>query len=105
MLHGFGERAADAQNIAIAFGVAKPIIAMFEMADVNIGAGEGVAFVPELLDVTVESVAVAQVGERVDIGVALKQLALLSPRPFRHHLYCESAPPPTRPNIAVRHRH
>lgn len=29
----------------------------------------------------------------------------LSPRPFRHHLYCESAPPPTRPNIAVRHRH
>lgn len=30
---------------------------------------------------------------------------LLSPRPFRHHLYCESAPPPTRPNIAVRHRH
>ena len=30
---------------------------------------------------------------------------ILSPRPFRHHLYCESAPPPTRPNIAVRHRH
>ncbi|MBS7107329.1 MAG: restriction endonuclease subunit S [Collinsella sp.] len=29
----------------------------------------------------------------------------VSPRPFRHHLYCESAPPPTRPNIAVRHRH
>ena len=29
----------------------------------------------------------------------------LSPRPFRHHLYCESAPPSTRPNIAVRHRH
>lgn len=29
----------------------------------------------------------------------------MSPRPFRHHLYCESAPPPTRPNIAVRHRH
>ena len=77
MLHGFGERAADAQNIAIAFGVAKPIIAMFEMVDVNIGAGEGVTFVPELLDVTVESAAVAQVGERVDIGVALKQPALL----------------------------
>ena len=77
MLHGFGERAADAQNIAIAFGVAKPIVAMLEMVDVNIGAGEGVAFAPELLDVTVESAAVAQVGERVDIGVALKQLALL----------------------------
>ena len=77
MLHGFGERAADAQNIAIAFGVAKPIIAMLEMVDANIGAGEGVAFAPELLDVTVESVAVAQVGERIDIGVALKQLALL----------------------------
>ena len=77
MLHGFGERAADAQNIAIAFGVAKPIIAMFEMVDVNIGAGKGVAFAPELLDVTVESVAVAQVGERVDMGVALKQPALL----------------------------
>ena len=77
MLHGFGERAADAQNIAIAFGMAKPIIAMLEMVDVNIGAGEGVAFAPELLDVTVESAAVAQVGERVDIGVALKQLALL----------------------------
>ena len=30
---------------------------------------------------------------------------IMSPRPFRHHLYCESAPPPTRPNIAVRHRH
>lgn len=29
----------------------------------------------------------------------------VSPGPFRHHLYCESAPPPTRPNIAVRHRH
>ena len=77
MLHGFGERAADAQNIAIAFGVAKPIIAMLEMVDVNIGAGEGVAFAPELLDVTVESAAVAQVGERIDIGVALKQPALL----------------------------
>ena len=77
MLHGFGERAADAQNIAIAFGVAKPIIAMLEMVDVNIGAGEGVAFAPELLDVTVESATVAQVGERIDIGVALKQLALL----------------------------
>ena len=50
---------------------------MFEMVDVNIGAGEGVTFVPELLDVTVESAAVAQVGERVDIGVALKQPALL----------------------------
>ena len=47
------------------------------MVDVNIGAGEGVAFAPELLDVTVESAAVAQVGERVDIGVALKQPALL----------------------------
>ena len=33
------------------------------------------------------------------------ELHLVSPRPFRHHLYCESAPPPTRPNIAVRHRH
>lgn len=29
----------------------------------------------------------------------------VSPRPFRHHRYCESAPPSTRPNIAVRHRH
>ena len=77
MLHGFGERAADAQNIAVAFGVAKPIVTMLEMVDVNIGAGEGVAFAPELLDVTVKSVAVAQVGERIDIGVALKQLALL----------------------------
>ena len=57
--------------------MAKPIVAMLEMVDVNIGAGEGVAFAPELLDVTVESVAVAQVGERIDIGVALKQLALL----------------------------
>ena len=36
------------------------------------------------------------------LGVSLYRL---SPRPFRHHLYCESAPPPTRPNIAVRHRH
>ena len=57
--------------------MAKPIIAMFEMVDVNIGAGEGAAFAPELLDVTVESAAVAQVGERIDLGVALKQLALL----------------------------
>lgn len=77
MFHCFGERAADAQNIAIAFGVPKLIIAMLEMVDVNIGAGEGVAFVLELLDVTVESVAVAQVGERIDIGVALKQPVLL----------------------------
>lgn len=33
------------------------------------------------------------------------EVDFVSPRPFRHHLYCESAPPPTRPNIAVRHRH
>lgn len=26
------------------------------------------------------------------------------PRPFWHHIYCESAPPSTRPDIAVRHR-
>lgn len=29
----------------------------------------------------------------------------VSPRPFRHHQYCETAPPSTRSNIAVRHRH
>ena len=74
MLHGFGERAADAQNIAIAFGVAKPIIAMLEMVDVNIGAGEGDAFAPELIDVAVEPATVAKIGERVDIGAALKEV-------------------------------
>ena len=77
MLHCLGERAADAQNVAVAFGVAKLIVAVLKVVDVNIGAGEGVAFAPELLDVTVESAAVALVGERIDIGVALKQLALL----------------------------
>ena len=77
MLHGFGEQTADAQNIAIAFGVAKYIVAVFEMIDVNIGTGERVAFAPELIDMVVESAAVAQIGERIDIGVALKQLALL----------------------------
>ena len=77
MLHCFSERAADAQNIAIALGVAKLIVAVLKVVDVNIGAGEGVACAPELLDVTVESATVAQVGERIDIGVALKQLPLL----------------------------
>lgn len=32
--------------------------------------------------------------------VRLGLLEDLSPSPFRHHLYCESAPPSTRPNIA-----
>ena len=77
MLHGFGERTADAQDIAVAFGVAEYIVAVFKVVDVNIGTGEGVAFAPELLDVTVESAAVAQIGEGVDMGAAFEQLAFL----------------------------
>ena len=77
MLHGFGERAADAQDIAVAFGVAEYIVAVFEVVDVNVGACEGVAFAPELIGVSVESAAVAKIGERVDMGAAFEQLALL----------------------------
>ena len=57
--------------------MAKHIVAVLEVVNVNIGAGERFAFAPELIDVAVESAAVAQIGERVDIGAALKQLALL----------------------------
>ena len=77
MLHCLGARAADAQNVAVAFGVAKLIVAVLEMVDVNIGAGKGSAFEPELIDMAVESTAVAKIGERIDIGAALKQLAFL----------------------------
>ena len=77
MLHGFGERAADAQDIAVALGVAKNIVAVLEMVDVNIGTGEGIAFAPELIDMAIESAAVAQIGERIDMGAAFEQLALL----------------------------
>ena len=59
MLHGFSERAADAQNIAIALGVAKPIVAVLEVIDINIGAGEGSAFEPELIDMAIEPATVA----------------------------------------------
>ena len=72
MLHGFGERAADAQNVAIAFGVAKRIVAVLEVVDINIGAGEGGAFAPELIDMVVESTTVAKIGECIDIGTALE---------------------------------
>ena len=77
MLHCFGERAADAQNVAVALGVAKRIVAMLEVIDVDIGAGERDAFAPELIDVKVEPTTVAKIGERVDIGDALKQLTFL----------------------------
>ena len=77
MLHGFGERAANAQDIAVAFGVAEYIVAMFKVIDINIGTGEGVTFAPELIGVSVESAAVAKIGERVDMGAAFEQLALL----------------------------
>ena len=57
--------------------MAEYIVAVFKVIDVNIGAGEGVAFAPESVGVTVKSVAVAQIGERVDMGIAFEQLALL----------------------------
>lgn len=77
MLHCLGECAADAQNVAIALGVAKLIVAMLKAVDIDIGAGEGGAFAPELIDMAVESATVAKTGERVDIGAVLKQLAFL----------------------------
>ena len=73
MLYGFGERSADTQNIAIALGVAKLILAVL----VNIGAGEGGTFEPEQIDMAVESTTVAKIGERIDIGAAFEQLTLL----------------------------
>ncbi len=57
--------------------MAKLIVAMLEAIDVNIGTGEGGAFAPELIDMAVESTTVAKIGERVDIGAVLKQLAFL----------------------------
>lgn len=77
VLHCLGECAADAQNVAIALGVAKLIVAMLKAVDIDIGAGEGGAFAPELIDMAVESATVAKIGERVDIGAVLKQLAFL----------------------------
>ena len=77
MLHSFGECSADAQDIAIAFGVAEYIVAVLKVVDVNIGAGEGATVAPELIDMMVESAAVAQIGERIDKGTAFEQLALL----------------------------
>lgn len=77
MLHCLGERTTDAQNIAVALGVAKLIVAVLEVIDVNIGAGEGGAFAPELIDMAVESTAVAKIGERIDIGATFEQLAFL----------------------------
>ena len=77
MLHSFGERTADAQNVAIAFCVAKRIVAVLEVVDVDIGAGERSTFAPELIDMAVECAAIAKIGERIDIGAELKQLAFL----------------------------
>ena len=77
MLYGFGERSADDQNIAIALGVAKLIVAVLKVVDVNIGAGEGGTFEPEQIDMAVESTTVAKIGERIDIGAAFEQLTLL----------------------------
>lgn len=77
VLYGFGERSADAQNIAIALGVAKLIVAVLKVVDVNIGADEGGTFEPEQIDMAVESTTVAKIGERIDIGAAFEQLTLL----------------------------
>ena len=77
VLHGLGERATDAQNIAVALGVAKLIVAVLKVIDVNIGTGKGSAFAPELIDMAVESTAVAKIGERIDIGATFEQLAFL----------------------------
>lgn len=57
--------------------MAKDIVAVLKVVNVNISTGEGVAFAPELIGVTVESTAVAQIGEGVDMGAAVEQLALL----------------------------
>ena len=75
--HCLGECTADAQDVAIALGVAKRIVAMLKAIDIDISAGEGGAFVPKQLGITVESSTVAKIGERIDIGAALKQLAFL----------------------------
>lgn len=77
MLYGFGERSADTQNIAIALGVAKLIVAVLKVVDVNIGAGEGGTFEPEQIDMAVESTTVAKIGGRINIGAAFEQLTLL----------------------------
>ena len=69
MLHGLGERTTDAQNIAVALGVAKLIVAVLKVIDVNIGTGKGSAFAPELIDMAVESTAVAKIGERIDMAL------------------------------------
>ena len=57
--------------------MAEYIVAVFKVVDVNIGAGKGFAVAPELIDVTVESAAISKIGELIDIGAALEQLALL----------------------------